>query len=92
MVNNKDGSRGKVNMTKQYQGQYNALLDNLHRLEADQKYYNHLQHAKDKLTAAEGRNGLKATTIQIARQKQFIQSAIQSYQRAYSRGEITKFW
>lgn len=92
MVKNSDKSGNKTKTTAKYKLHTDTLNDGLLRLQADNAYFAVLANSKDSRTRVQGRNGVKATLIQIARQKAAIRNDREENESAYRRGEIFKFW
>lgn len=78
--------------TAKYKLHTDMLRAGLERLLADQAKFRMMSKSKDYRTRQEGQNGLRATTIQIMRQKQAIRNDQAENEQAYRRGYIEKFW
>lgn len=92
MVNNSDKSGNKTRTTNKYSVITSTIKSGLERLLEDQAYFRQQSKSSDPRIAKNGANGLKATTIQIQRQKSAIKIDHAENLAAYRRGEIYKFW
>ena len=92
MVNNDNKSGNKTRTTAKYKLHTDTLTDGLTRLQADNAYFSVLANSKDARTRVQGRNGVKATLIQITRQKLALANDRAENEAAFRRGEIFKFW
>jgi cell shape-determining protein MreC len=89
---NKDTIVNVAKTTAKYKLITDTIKDGLTRLLADQARYRAMITNKISIDDKEGRNGLAATTKQIARQKAAILIDRQENETAFRNGDINKFW
>ena len=92
MVKNSNISGNVTSTTAKYKLVTDTLMSGFLRLQADREYFRVLLRSKNPNEVKQGRNGVTATNIQMARQKAAITLDQRENIAAFNRGEIFKFW